>query len=154
MFETQKIRKQYKFRRSWSQHQTIFKSQLEQDQVSWGVSVLCWHATSVANVLWKPYYRSTQNHGLNIWNGIYIFNMCLPHGPYFFSRPFDFKVTFPSNPHFPICLKAWFYLLLVNLNINGLWWFAYYCWQVDTMYCDENNMQNKIKAGCNGIHNC
>ena len=24
-----------------------------QDQVSGGVSVLCWHAASVANVLWK-----------------------------------------------------------------------------------------------------
>ena len=25
-----------------------------QDQVPEGVSVLCWHATPVANVLWKP----------------------------------------------------------------------------------------------------
>ena len=25
-----------------------------QDQVSGGVSVLCWHAAPVANVLWKP----------------------------------------------------------------------------------------------------
>ena len=26
-----------------------------QDQVSGGVSVLCWHAAPVANVLWKPH---------------------------------------------------------------------------------------------------
>ena len=25
-----------------------------QDQVSGGVSVLCWHATPVVNILWKP----------------------------------------------------------------------------------------------------
>ena len=28
-----------------------------QDQVSGGVSVLCWHATPVAYVLWKPLYN-------------------------------------------------------------------------------------------------
>ena len=27
---------------------------MEQDQVSRGVSVLCWHAATIANVLWKP----------------------------------------------------------------------------------------------------
>ena len=26
-----------------------------QDQVSGAVNVLCWHATPVANVLWKPH---------------------------------------------------------------------------------------------------
>ena len=28
---------------------------VEKDQVSGGVSVLCWHAAPVANVLWKPH---------------------------------------------------------------------------------------------------
>ena len=28
---------------------------VRQDQVSGGVSVLCWHAAPVANVLWKPH---------------------------------------------------------------------------------------------------
>ena len=32
----------------------ICKSQKGQDQVSRGVSVLCWHAAPVGNVLWKP----------------------------------------------------------------------------------------------------
>ena len=29
---------------------------VEQDQVSGGVSVPCWHATPVADALWKPIY--------------------------------------------------------------------------------------------------
>ena len=32
---------------------TLASPEVEQDQVSGGVSVLCWHAASVANVLWK-----------------------------------------------------------------------------------------------------
>ena len=31
------------------------KSQKGQDQVSGGVSVLCWHVAPVANVLWRPH---------------------------------------------------------------------------------------------------
>ena len=38
----------------WSQQKNICKSHMGQDQVSGGVSVLCWHAAPVANVLWKP----------------------------------------------------------------------------------------------------
>ena len=33
---------------------TLPSPKVGQDQVSGGVSVLCWHATPVANVLWKP----------------------------------------------------------------------------------------------------
>ena len=33
---------------------TNARSQMEQDQVSRGVNVLCWLARPVANVLWKP----------------------------------------------------------------------------------------------------
>ena len=32
----------------WSQQKNICKSQIGQDQVSGGVSVLCWHAAPVA----------------------------------------------------------------------------------------------------------
>ena len=32
-----------------------------QDQVSGGVSVICWHAAPVANVLWKPYTGKKSN---------------------------------------------------------------------------------------------
>ena len=39
----------------WSQQKNICKSHMGQDQVSGGVSVLCWHAAPVANVLWKPH---------------------------------------------------------------------------------------------------
>ena len=35
-------------------HQNKCKSQMGKDQVSGGVSVLCWLAAPVANVLWKP----------------------------------------------------------------------------------------------------
>ena len=37
-----------------SRQKNICKSQMGQDQVFGGVSVLCWHAAPVANVLWKP----------------------------------------------------------------------------------------------------
>ena len=33
---------------------TLASPEVGQDQVSGGVSVLCWHAAPVANVLWKP----------------------------------------------------------------------------------------------------
>ena len=48
MFETQKVRRHDKFRKEWSQHYNKCKSQLGQDQVSEGVSVLCWLAAPVA----------------------------------------------------------------------------------------------------------
>ena len=48
MFETQKVRRHDKFRKEWSQHQNKCKSQMGQDQVSGGVSVLCWLAAPVA----------------------------------------------------------------------------------------------------------
>ena len=41
MFETQEVRRQDKFRKEWSQRQNKCKSQMGQDQVSGGVSVLC-----------------------------------------------------------------------------------------------------------------
>ena len=41
-------------KRHWSQQKNTCKSQMGQDQVSGGVSILCWHAAPVANVLWKP----------------------------------------------------------------------------------------------------
>ena len=46
-----KVRRQDKFRRDWSRH----SSKVGQDQVSGGISVLCWHAAPVAYVLWKPF---------------------------------------------------------------------------------------------------
>ena len=42
MFETRKVRRNDKFRTEWSQHKIKCKSQMGQDQVSGGVSVLCW----------------------------------------------------------------------------------------------------------------
>ena len=42
------------FECQWSQQKNICKSKIGQDQVSGGVSVLCWHAAPVAYVLWKP----------------------------------------------------------------------------------------------------
>ena len=48
-----RVRKHNKFRREWSQHKNKCKSKLGQNQVSGGVSVVCWLAAPVANVLWK-----------------------------------------------------------------------------------------------------
>ena len=48
MFETQNARRHDKFRKEWSQHENKCKSQMGQDQVSGGVSVLCWLAAPVA----------------------------------------------------------------------------------------------------------
>ena len=33
---------------------TLASPKVGKDQVFGGVSVLCWHATPVANILWKP----------------------------------------------------------------------------------------------------
>ena len=33
---------------------TLASPKVGQDEVSGGVSVLCWHAAPVANVVWKP----------------------------------------------------------------------------------------------------
>ena len=48
MFETQKVRRHDMFRKEWSQHWNICKSQMGQDQVSGGVSVFCWLAAPIA----------------------------------------------------------------------------------------------------------
>ena len=56
MFETQKVRRHDKFRKEWSQHWNNCKSQMGQDQVSGGVSVLCWLAAPVA-----MFYGNLQN---------------------------------------------------------------------------------------------
>ena len=46
---------------------------VRQDQVSEGVSVLCWHAASVANVLWKP---RTIRQKVIFGNKVQISNWC------------------------------------------------------------------------------
>ena len=56
IFETQKVRRHDKFRKERSQHWKKCKSQMGQDQVSGGVSALCWLAAPVA----MP-YRNLQN---------------------------------------------------------------------------------------------
>ena len=56
MIETQKVRRYDKFRKEWSQHKNKCKSQTGQDQVSGGVSVLCWLAAPVA-----MFYGNLQN---------------------------------------------------------------------------------------------
>ena len=56
MSETQKVRRHDKFRKEWSQHQNKCKFQMGQDQVSGGISVLCWLAEPVA-----MFYGNLQN---------------------------------------------------------------------------------------------
>ena len=56
MFKTQKVRRHDKFRKEWSQHQNKCKSELGPEQVSGGVSVLCWLAAPVA-----MFYGNLQN---------------------------------------------------------------------------------------------
>ena len=48
MFETKKVHRHDKLGKEWSQHKNKCKSQMGQDQVSGGVSVLCWLAAPVA----------------------------------------------------------------------------------------------------------
>ena len=54
MFETQKSRDKTSSGEIGLNIRTHASPKVGQDQVSGGVSVLCWHATPVANVLWKP----------------------------------------------------------------------------------------------------
>ena len=54
MFETQKSRKKTSSGYIGLNIRTLASPKVGQDQVSGGVSVLCWHAAPVANVLWKP----------------------------------------------------------------------------------------------------
>ena len=49
-----KVWRQDKFRRDWSHYYNTCSPKVGQNSVSGGVSVLCWHAAPVANVLWKP----------------------------------------------------------------------------------------------------
>ena len=54
MFETQKSRNKTSSGDIGLNIWTPASPKVGQDQVSGGVSVLCWHAAPVANVLWKP----------------------------------------------------------------------------------------------------
>ena len=54
MFETQKSRNKTSSGDIGLNIRTLASPEVGQDQVSGGVSVLCWHAAPVANVLWKP----------------------------------------------------------------------------------------------------
>ena len=54
MFETQKSRYKTSSGDIGLNIRTLASPKVGQDQVSGGVSVLCWHAAPVANVLWKP----------------------------------------------------------------------------------------------------
>ena len=51
MFEAQKVCRHDKFWKEWSQHQNKCKSQIGQDQVSGGVSVLCWQTGVISDQL-------------------------------------------------------------------------------------------------------
>ena len=54
MFETQKSRNKTSSGDIGLNIRTLASPKVGQDQVSGGVSVLCWHVAPVANVLWKP----------------------------------------------------------------------------------------------------
>ena len=54
MFEIQKSGDKTSSREIGLDIRTHASPKVGQDQVSGGVSVLCWHAASVAYVLWKP----------------------------------------------------------------------------------------------------
>ena len=54
MFETQKSGNKTSSGEFGLNIKTLESPKVGQDQVSGGVSVLCWHAASVANVLWEP----------------------------------------------------------------------------------------------------
>ena len=54
MFETQKSRNKTSSGDIGLNIRTLASPKPGQDQVSGGVSVLCWHAAPVANVQWKP----------------------------------------------------------------------------------------------------
>ena len=54
MFETQKSGNKTSSGEIGLNTRTLAIPKKGHDQVSGGVSVLCWHAASVANVLWKP----------------------------------------------------------------------------------------------------
>ena len=54
MFETQKSGNKTSSGEIGLNFRTIASPKVGQDQASRGVSILCWHAAPVANVLWKP----------------------------------------------------------------------------------------------------
>ena len=55
MFETQKSRNKTSSGKICLYIRTHASPNVGQDQVSGGISVLCWHTAPVVNVLWKPY---------------------------------------------------------------------------------------------------
>ena len=54
MFETQKSGNKTSLGEIGLNIRTLASLKLGKDQVSVGVSILCWHAAPVANVPWKP----------------------------------------------------------------------------------------------------
>ena len=64
MFETQKSRNKTSSGEIGLNIRTLASPKVGQDQVSGGVSVLCWHAAPVANVLWKPLTISKKSNSV------------------------------------------------------------------------------------------
>ena len=68
MFETQKSINKTSSGDIGLNIRTLASPKVGQDQVSGGVSVLCWHAAPVANVLWKPLAISATSRKLKKTN--------------------------------------------------------------------------------------
>ena len=55
MFETRNSGNKTSWREIDLNIRTHISHKIGQDQGSGGVSVLCWHATTVLNILWRPH---------------------------------------------------------------------------------------------------
>ena len=106
MFETQKVCILEKFRKEWSQHQNKCKSQMQQDQVSGGVSVLWWLA---APILFPMVFCLCMSHLLcihvytcaldnSLYEGVGRGLGLLPSRP---LSPIPFSENFPLLPSLP-----------------------------------------------------
>ena len=69
MFETQKSRNKTSSGDIGLNIRTLASPKVGQDQVSRGVSVPCWHATLVADALWKPIFSSNVKVGEKLSQG-------------------------------------------------------------------------------------
>ena len=67
MFETQKSGNKTRSGEIGLNIRTLASPKVGQDQVFGGVSVFCWHAAPVANVLWKPLGLRDPNLPTNYW---------------------------------------------------------------------------------------
>ena len=76
MFESQKSGNKTSSGEIVLEIRTYASPKVRQDQMSGGVSVLCWHVAPVANVLWKPRQLGNKSNSVIRSKSVTVNNWC------------------------------------------------------------------------------